>query len=101
MSGTGRILFLGSGNFQRERKDKGRSSRRGRNGGGGVRHGWERQREITLHLIYLIVPKGIDKDSELSSVQGTQGMTTAWIFAATEASFLGFRTIFLGPINCV
>jgi hypothetical protein len=35
--------------------------------GRGVRHGWERQREITLHLIYLIVLKGIDKVSELSS----------------------------------
>jgi len=47
MSGTGRIMFLVSGDFQRERKDKGRSSRRGRNGEG-VRHGWERQREITV-----------------------------------------------------
>ena len=35
--------------------------------GRGVRHGWERPREITLPLIYLIVPKGIDKVSELSS----------------------------------
>jgi hypothetical protein len=35
--------------------------------GEGVRHGWERQREITEHEIYLIVPKGINKESELSS----------------------------------
>jgi hypothetical protein len=35
--------------------------------GRGVRYGWERQREITVHKIYLIVPKGINKDSELSS----------------------------------
>jgi hypothetical protein len=68
-----------------------------------VRHGWERQREITLHLIYLIVPKGTNKDSELSSVQGTQGMATEWIFATMVAGFLGFfkndfTSIFLGPI---
>jgi len=31
--------------------------------GRGVRHGWERQKEITVHKIYLIVAKGIIKDS--------------------------------------
>jgi len=61
-------------------------------GGGG---GWERQREITVHEINILVAKGINMDSELSSVQGTQGMTTAWIFATTVAGFLGFRTILL------
>jgi len=35
MSGKEGILSLSKGDFQRERKDKGRSSRRGRNGGGG------------------------------------------------------------------
>jgi hypothetical protein len=92
MSGTGRILFLGSGNFQRERKDKGRSSRRGRNGGGGVRHGWERQKEITVHKIYLIVPKGINKNSE--------NLAHARSFATTVVGFLGFKMIYfhiLGP----
>jgi hypothetical protein len=62
--------------------------------GEGVRQDWEIQREITLHKINILVPKGI-KDSELSSVQGTQGMITAWIFATTIAGFLGFRTILL------
>ena len=57
--------------------------------------GWERQREITVHEINILVPKGINKDSELSSVQGTQGMITAGIFATTIAGFLGFRTILL------
>ena len=52
--------------------------------------GWERQREITVHEINILVPKGINKDSELSSVQGTQGMIPAWIFATTIAGFLGF-----------
>jgi hypothetical protein len=33
--------------------------------------------------------------SVLSSVQGTQGMTTAWIFATTVAGFLGFGMILL------
>jgi hypothetical protein len=61
-------------------------------GGGG---GWERQREITVHEIYILVPKGINKDSEPGSVQGTQGMITAWIFATTVAGFLGFRIILL------
>jgi hypothetical protein len=28
-----------------------------------MRHGWERQKEITVHKIYLIVAKGIIKDS--------------------------------------
>jgi hypothetical protein len=58
--------------------------------GGG---GWERQREITVHEINILVAKGINKDSELSSVQGTQGMIPAWIFATTIAGFLGFRMI--------
>jgi hypothetical protein len=60
--------------------------------GGG---GWERQREITVHEINKLVSKGINKDSELGSVQGTQDMITAWIFATTVAGFLGFRTILL------
>jgi hypothetical protein len=66
---------------------------KGELGGGGG--GWERQREIIVHAINKLVPKGINKDSELSSVQGTQGMTTAWILATTEAGCLGFRTILL------
>jgi hypothetical protein len=33
--------------------------------------------------------------SVLSSVQGTQGMITAWIFATTVAGFLGFGMILL------
>jgi hypothetical protein len=33
----------------------------------GMRHGWERQGKITVREIYLKVPKGINKDSELSS----------------------------------
>jgi hypothetical protein len=57
--------------------------------------GLERQREITVHEINILLAKGINKDSELSSVQGTQGMITAWIFATTIASFLGFRKILL------
>jgi hypothetical protein len=63
--------------------------------GRGVRHGWDRQREITLHEINILVPKEINKDSELSSFQGTQGMITAWIFATTVAGFLGFGKILL------
>jgi hypothetical protein len=50
-------------------------------GGGG---GWERQRDITVQEINILVPKGINKNSELSSVQGTQGK----IFATTVAGFL-------------
>ena len=68
MSGNEGILSLGSG-VSREResgKIQGGPAGEGEMGEG-VRHGWERQREITLHLIYLIVPKGIDKVSELSS----------------------------------
>ena len=57
--------------------------------------GWERQREITVHEINILVSKGINKDSVLSSVQGTRGMITAWIFAARVAGFLGLRTILL------
>ncbi len=69
MSGNEGILSLGSG-VSREResgKIQGGPAGEGEMGAGGVRHGWERQREITLHLIYLIVPKGIDKDNELNS----------------------------------
>jgi hypothetical protein len=62
---------------------------------GGGEGGWERQREITVQEINILVPRGINKDSELSSVQGTQGMITAWIFATTIAGFLGFGTILL------
>ena len=35
--------------------------------GRGVRHGWERQREITVHEINILVPKGINKDSPRNS----------------------------------
>ena len=49
--------------------------------------------KITVNEINILVPRGINKDSELSSVQGTQNMITAWIFATTIAGFLGFRTI--------
>ena len=52
-----------------------------------VRHGWERQREITVREIYLKVPKGINKVSELS-------------FATMVAGFLDFKMIYfhiLGP----
>ncbi len=66
---------------------------KGELGGGG---GWLGETvHITVHEINIIVAKGINKDSVLSSVQGTQGMTTAWIFATTAAGFLGFRTILL------
>ncbi len=51
--------------------------------------------EITIHEINILVAKGINMDSELSSVQGTLGMTTAWIFATAVAGFLGLRTILL------
>ncbi len=67
--------------------------------GGGGR--WERQREITVHEINKLVSKGNNKNSELSSVQGTQGMATAWIlattwiFATTILGFRGIRTILL------
>jgi hypothetical protein len=56
-----------------------------------VRHGWERQGEITVHKIYLIVTKGFNKVSELS-------------FATTVAGFLGFKMIYfhiLGPKYCI
>ncbi len=62
-------------------------------GGGGGR--WERQREITAHEINILALKGINVDSELSSVQGTPGMITAWNVATMVAGFLGFRTILL------
>ena len=41
------------------------------------------------------VPKGINKDIKLRSVQATQGMTTEWIFTTMVAGFLGFRMILL------
>jgi hypothetical protein len=63
--------------------------------GGGGGGGWERQRKITVHDINKLAPKGITVDSELSSVQGTQGMTTALKVATMIAGFLGFRTILL------
>jgi hypothetical protein len=75
-----------------ERRREGQGWRGNWGGGGG---GWERQREITAHEINILVPKGINKDSELGTVQGTQDMITAWIFATTIAGFLGFRTILL------
>jgi hypothetical protein len=52
-----------------------------------MRHRWERQGEITVHEIYLKVPKGINKVSELS-------------FATMVAGFLDFKIIYfhiLGP----
>ena len=55
--------------------------------GEGMRHGWERQREISVHKIYLKVRKGINKVSELS-------------FATMVAGFLDFKMIYfhiLGP----
>jgi hypothetical protein len=55
-----------------------------------VRHGWERKREITVHEINKLVPKEINKDSDLSLVQGTQGMATEWSFATMVAGFIGF-----------
>jgi hypothetical protein len=69
MSGNEGILSLGSGVSRESGKIKGGPAGEGEmvEGGGGVRHGWERQREITLHWIYLMVPKGIDKVSLLSS----------------------------------
>jgi hypothetical protein len=60
--------------------------------GEGVRHGWERQKEITVHKIYLIVPKGINKNSE--------NLAHARSFATTVVGFLGFKMIYfhiLGP----
>jgi hypothetical protein len=82
------------GDFQRERKDEERAKGGVETwGGGGV--GCERQREITVHEINKLVPKVINKESELSSIQGTQNMITAWIVATTAAGFLGFRTILL------
>ena len=59
--------------------------------------------EITVLEINILVAKGINKDSELGSVQGTQGMTTEWIFATMVAGFLDFKMIYfhiLGPIMC-
>ncbi len=61
--------------FQREWKDTGRSSRRGRKGGGGVRHGWERQREITLHLIYLIVSEKSTRLPDLEVIRNKQSQS--------------------------
>ena len=55
--------------------------------GEGVRHGWERQKEITVHKIYLIVPKGINKNSE--------NLAHARSFATTVVGFLGFKMIYL------
>ncbi len=68
-----------------------------------MRHGWERQGEITVRENYILVPTGITKDSVFSSFQGTQGMETEWSFATMVAGFLGFfkddfTSIFLGPI---
>jgi len=80
MSGNEGILSLGSGVSRKSGKIKRGSAGEGEMGEGGVRHGWERQREITLHLIYLIVPKGIDNH--------------AWCFANTVTGFLGFKMIY-------
>jgi hypothetical protein len=52
-----------------------------------MRHRWERQGEITVHEIYLKIPEGINKVSELS-------------FATMVAGFLDFKMIYfhiLGP----
>jgi hypothetical protein len=59
--------FWAQGISRESRKIKGGPAGEGALGGGGVRHRWERQRETTVHKIYLIVPKGINKDEELSS----------------------------------
>ncbi len=82
------------GDFQRGRKDEEKAKGGGGTWGGGG-GGRERQREIIVHEINKLVPKGINKNSELGPVQGTQGMTAAWIFATTVAGFLGFRVILL------
>jgi hypothetical protein len=84
-----RVYRVQQGDFQREREDEERAKGGGGTGGGGGR--WERQKEITVHEINIIVPKGINKNGELSSVQGTQGL----IFATTVAGFPGFRMILL------
>jgi hypothetical protein len=89
------------GDFQRELKDEERAKGGGGTWGGGGK--WERQREITVHEINILVPKVINKDSVLSSVQGTQGMATEWSFATMVAGFIGFfkndfTSIFQGPI---
>ena len=81
------------GDFQRERKDEERSKSEGGTGGRGRRMG--ETEEITVHEINILDAKGINKDSELGSVHGTQGMTTEWIFATTVAGFLGSRRILL------
>ncbi len=78
------------GDFQRERKDEERAKGGGETWGEGG--GWMGE---TVHEINILVAKGINKDSVLSSVQGTQDMTTAWIFSTTVAGFLGLRTILL------
>jgi hypothetical protein len=82
------------GDFQRERKDEERAKGGVETWGEGEADGGETE-EITVNEINILVPRGINKDSELSSVQGTQNMITAWIFATTIAGFLGFRTILL------
>ena len=85
MSGNGRDPVSGLRGFSREsgKIKEGSAGKWGR----GVRYGWERQREITVHKIYLKVPKGINKVSELS-------------FATMVAGFLDFKMIYfhiLGP----
>ncbi len=80
--------------FHKKRKDEERTKGGGGTWGGGA-DGRERQRKITVHEINILVPKGINKNSVLSSVQGTQGMATAWIFATMVAAFLGFGMILL------
>ena len=69
---------MAEGDIHKERKDEEKAKGRGEPLGGG---GWIGEtEEITVHEINILVPKGINKDSELSSVQGTQDITTAWIF---------------------
>jgi hypothetical protein len=76
------------GDFQKKRKDEERAKGGGGTGGVGA-NGRDRGN------YNIPVPKGINKDIELRSVQGTQGMTTEWIFATMVAGFLGLRTILL------
>ena len=58
--------------------------------------GWERQREITVHEINILVPKGINKDSPRNSGYDTcmdlcnYGSWLSWLKN-------DFTSIFLGP----
>ncbi len=78
-------MFLGSGDFQRERKDKEVQQAREKWGRGET---WMGKTEGNYcHKIYLIVPKGINKNSE--------NLAHAWCFANKVTGFLGFKMIYL------